>query len=209
MDDNTPMVKRILIAVCIAFGTVLGLVLYYPGLRPQPHQAGQGTPAIGGPFTLVDSKGTRVTEAVLKGHYSLVYFGYTNCPDICPLALHNISLALEMAGPVAESVLPVFITVDPERDTPQIMEQYIANFQPRFLALTGTSTEVAATMQSYRVYAAKAAAAKAAATGDYAMQHTDFIYLMSPDGKYVTHFDRDSKPADIAARLRRELGAHE
>jgi len=206
------MIKRIVIAVCIAFGTLLALVLYYPGMRPQPHPSSTGTAAIGGPFSLVDVHGNRVTEAVLKGHYSLVYFGYTNCPDICPLALHNITQALEMAGPVADTVLPVFITIDPERDTPEALGQYIANFHPRFLALTGTPAEIAAATSGYRVYAAKVEQSKGAAAGaagDYTLSHSDFIYLMGPDGTYVTHFDRDAKPGEIAARLRRELGPRE
>src|SRR4051812_28481865 len=117
------MGKRIAIALLVAAGTVLILLLYLPGMRPQPQSAitVSGQAAIGGPFALEDTKGNAVTESVLAGHYTLVYFGYTFCPDICPLALQNMTTAIMMAGPVAEDVLPLFITIDPARGSKEVI----------------------------------------------------------------------------------------
>jgi protein SCO1/2 len=194
--------KRIVIGLILFLGTLLVLTLYLPGLR-HPTSTVTGTAAIGGPFTLVDTKGNTVTEAVLNGHYSLVYFGYTYCPDICPLALQNMTQALEIAGPVADDVVPVFITIDPERDTPQVMADYIGHFHPRMIGLTGTPEQVSQAEQAYRVYAAKAGGTPG--KNDYLMNHSGFIYLMDKNGKYVTHFTKDVEPKVIAGRIRREL----
>lgn len=201
----TPTRKRILIGLCVVFGTVLALALYLPMMRPAPQTqapAATGKPLIGGAFTLTDQKGNRVTQDVLNGHYSLLYFGFTHCPDVCPLALATITDALKIAGDKGEEVLPVFISVDPERDTPQVMGDYVANFHGRFLALTGTTEEIKAATQAYRVYFAKQAGGS---PDDYAMGHSDFIYLMGPDGAYVTHFRAEDTASDIANRIRREL----
>ena len=161
----SPLRKRILIGLCVVFGTALALTLYLPTVRPSAQQSPQtqaqtqatGKPLIGGAFTLTDQKGNRVTQDVLNGHYSLLYFGFTHCPDVCPLALAAITDALKIVGDKGEEVLPVFISVDPERDTPQVMGDYVANFNPRFLALTGTVEEVKAATHAYRVYFAKKA----------------------------------------------------
>ncbi len=204
------MAKRIATAVVIVAAMVLMLVMYLPGMRPQPQAPGgtvSGSVAIGGPFTLTDTKGNTVTEAALNGRLSLVFFGFTHCPDICPLTLQLITQALELTGPAAETVLPVFITVDPERDTLEAMASYAANFHPRLLALTGTPEQVRLATQSYRVYAAKSPVKDAAGkeTGDYTVNHTGYTYLMDRNGKYVTHFSREATAEDIAARLRQEL----
>jgi protein SCO1/2 len=202
----TPARKRAIIGLCVACGTLLILGLYLPALRqrllpPQETSRTSGTPLIGGAFRLIDAKGRPVTEALLQGHYSLLYFGFTHCPDVCPLALATITDALKIAGPAAETVLPVFITIDPERDTPQIVGDYVANFHPRFVALTGTAEDIRAVTAAYRVYFAKAAGGT---PDDYTMGHSDFIYLMGPDGRYVTHFRAEDTALDIANRLRRE-----
>ena len=158
-----------------------------PGLRPAPapQVVTQCEARIGGAFTLTDAHGKRITDDILKGHYSLMYFGFTHCPDVCPLALGMMTEALKIAGPVAENVVPVFITVDPERDTPQAMGEYVANFHPRFVALTGSVEEVAAMTTAWRVYFAKQGGGN---PDEYTMAHSDFIYLIGPDGRYLTHF---------------------
>ena len=199
------MAKRIAIALAILSATVLILMLYLPDMRPQPPVSMvSGTVAIGGPFTLVDTKGNTVTAADLKGRYSLIYFGYTHCPDVCPLALQTMTQALAAVGPVAEDVQPVFITVDPERDTPEALASYIANFDPHFMALGGTLDQTQAAAKSYKVYAAKEPVKDDAGkdTGDYTMSHTGYIYLMDLDGKYLAHFSSSATPDEIAARLR-------
>lgn len=197
--------KRVLIPAIIAMGTLLLLLMFMPGLRPVPRPpvaTVSGTADIGGAFTLVDQKNNVVTSENLKGKYALVYFGFTNCPDICPLSLQTMTLALDIAGPIGEPVTPIFITVDAERDTPQVMGDYIANFHPRFLALTGTPDQVTQAANAYRVYFQKA---KEEMPGDYLMDHSGFLYFMDPQGTYITHFKPDNTAEQIAARIRQEM----
>lgn len=206
-------IKRLLIALIILLGTLGVLALYHPDLRPKAPPSGQGmstgTVAIGGPFALVDGTGRPFTDADLKGRYSLVFFGFTHCPDICPLTLQVVGAALDLAGPAGEKVTPVFITVDPARDTPEIVGGYAAAFHPRFVALTGAPEQVQAAMQSYKVFARAVPLtdAEGNATGDYTMEHSSLIFLMNPDGGYVTHFSTGASAEDIAAYIRREAGA--
>lgn len=199
------MGKRIAVAVAIMTAMVLILTLYLPGMRPQqPSTAATGAVAIGGPFTLTDARGNAFTDANLQGRYSLIFFGFTHCPDICPLTLQIITQALEAAGPAAEKVQPVFITIDPARDTPEALSAYMAAFDPRFVALTGTTEQVKGAEQSYRVFSAKVPIrdAEGKDTGDYAMNHSGYIYLMDRAGKYLAHFQKDAAPETIAAQLR-------
>jgi len=207
--QKEPVAKRIAIAVAVLAATILVFTLYLPGMRPQQPIAvttnmTAGTVAIGGPFTLVDTKGAAVTEASLEGRYSLIFFGFTHCPDICPLTLQTVTRALEIAGAAADNVQPVFITLDPARDTPETMASYVANFHPRMVGLTGTPEQVTAAAKAYKVYAAKSPIKDAggAETGDYSITHTGYIYLMDRAGKYLAHFDKDVAAEDIAARLR-------
>jgi protein SCO1/2 len=180
------------------------LAFYLPGLREQKPEvrAVSGAAAIGGAFSLLDQTGKTVTAESLKGKYSLVYFGFTHCPDICPLSLSVITQALDIAGPLAEDVTPVFITVDAERDTVTAMADYIANFHPRFLGLTGTPEQTKTAADAYRVYFKKA---NEEAGGGYMMDHSGFVYLMNREGVYVTHFKPDVTPEQMAARLRQEF----
>jgi protein SCO1/2 len=199
--------QRVVVPAIIAMGTLLLLLMFMPGLRPVPKPAVntvQGSAAIGGAFTLVDQRGQTVTSESLKGKYSLVYFGFTHCPDICPVSLQTITQGLEIAGPFGENVTPVFITVDAARDTPQAMADYVANFHPRFLALTGTPEQVRQAGDAYRVYFKKA---QEQTPGEYMMEHSGFIYFMDAEGKYVTHFSADATAEQIAARLRQEFGS--
>jgi len=161
-----------------------------------------GTALIGGPFTLTDQNGQARSEADLQGHYSLIYFGYTFCPDICPTSLSTMSQGIDL---LAESqpakaavVLPVFITVDPERDTVEALASYAGHFHPRMLALTGTTAEVAAAAKAYRIYYQKVTEPGAT---DYLMDHSSIIYLMAPDGTYLAHFTHASTAGDIATGL--------
>jgi protein SCO1/2 len=157
--------------------------------------------AIGGPFRLVDQDGKMVTDADLRGKWSLVYFGYTHCPDACPTALNDIAVALDELGPKRGAVRPVFITVDPERDTPDVLKAYVTAFDTPILALTGTPEEIAQAAKSYRVYYAK----HPEAGGDYSMDHTSVIYVMDPQGRFTASFTHESSPEEIAERLKRLL----
>jgi protein SCO1/2 len=165
---------------------------------------GSGTAAIGGPFRLTDQNGNRVTNETFAGRNMLIYFGYTYCPDICPLSLQNMVAALDELSPAeAERVAPIFITVDPERDTVEQLASYVPLFDDRLIGLTGTDAEIKAAARAYRVYFAKA---EVEGSADYLMDHSSFIYLMGPDGTYRAHFGHDATPQEIAARLRSELG---
>jgi len=158
--------------------------------------------AIGGPFKLVDQNGRMVTNTDLEGKWLLVYFGYTHCPDACPTALNNIALALDDLGIEKKEVRPVFITIDPERDTSQALKDYVAAFGAPILALTGNDAAIAQAANEYRVYYAK----HPEAGGDYSMDHTSIIYVMDPKGRFTASFTGEDPPAEIAARLKKLLG---
>jgi protein SCO1/2 len=157
--------------------------------------------AIGGPFRLVDQNGKAVTDADLKGKWSLVYFGYTHCPDACPTALNDIAIALDQLGPKREAVRSVFITVDPERDTPEVLKDYVTSFDAQILALSGSPEEIARAAKAYRVYYAK----HPEPGGDYSMDHSSVIYVMDPEGRFTASFTHQSTPEEIAERLKKLL----
>jgi protein SCO1 len=156
---------------------------------------------IGGSFRLTDQNGKTVTDVDLKGKWSLIYFGYTHCPDACPTALNDIAIALDELGAKREEVRPVFITVDPERDTTEALKSYVTSFDAPILALTGTPEQVAQAAKAYRVYYAK----HPEAGGDYSMDHSSVIYVMDPQGRFTASFTHESTPEQIAERLKKLL----
>jgi protein SCO1/2 len=160
-----------------------------------------GPAAIGGPFALSDASGARVTEASLKGRPSLVFFGYTHCPDVCPTTLFEMSELLGAMGPDADKVNAYFVTVDPERDTPAAMKDYLSSFDPHLKGLTGTPDEIAKIIAGYRVYARKVPLKD----GDYTMDHTALVYLMDRNGRFVAPFNLKRTPQEAADDLRRYL----
>ncbi|HEY7459848.1 MAG TPA: SCO family protein [Xanthobacteraceae bacterium] len=156
---------------------------------------------VGGAFKLTDHNGHAVTEADFKGKPFLVFFGFTHCPDVCPTALFDMSEALRRLGPDADRARALFITVDPERDTPEKLKQYLSSFDPRIVGLTGTPDEIAAVTKTYKVYAKKVPTEG----GDYTMDHSAIVYLMDRQGRFVAPFNL-KRPADqAAADLRRYL----
>ena len=185
---------RAKLILSIVGGLLLGAVAaiaVFPEAREKlfPQQGAQqssGKALIGGPFTLADTTGKKVTDKDFRGRYMLVFFGFTACPDICPAGLQLMSAALGKIGAKADNVTPIFISVDPARDTPEKIAAYVKNFNDRLVGLTGTPEEVAAVAKAYRVFYEKTP--NEAAPADYGMNHTSIIYLMGPDGEYVTHF---------------------
>lgn len=155
--------------------------------------------SIGGPFTLVDQNGVTRRDTDFRGKLMLVYFGYTFCPDACPTALQAISGALDKLGDRAQEVQPIFVTVDPARDTVEQMKLYASNFHPRLIALTGTGEQIAAAARAYRVYFEKV---KQSGQGDYLVDHSSFVYVMGRDGRYLTHIASDAGPDAMAAALK-------
>ena len=153
--------------------------------------------SIGGPFALQDGDGRTVTDRDFRGRWMLVYFGYTHCPDACPTALQDMATALDDLGAKRQDVAPVFITIDPERDTPAVMKDYVANFGPGITGLSGSLDAVAQAARAYRVYYAKHPTADG-----YDMDHSSIIYLMDPQGRFVANFTHETPPEQIAARLR-------
>jgi protein SCO1/2 len=155
--------------------------------------------AIGGPFRLIDQNGKPVSDADLKGKWQLVFFGYTHCPDTCPTALNEIALALDQLGVKRGEIEIVFITVDPERDTPEVMKSYVQSFDAPIIALTGSADAVAQAAKAYRVYYAK----HPRGDGDYDMDHSAVIYVMNPEGRFTATFTPDSTADAIAQRLQK------
>ena len=158
-----------------------------------------GTAQIGGAFTLTNHLGQQISEKNLLGKYSLVFFGFTYCPDICPIALQNVSAALEMMGPGADQIMPIFITTDPERDTVEKVALFIKGFHKSFVGLTGTVDQVKIATKAYRIYSAKKV--NPDMPGGYSIDHASIIYLMGPDGKYLTHFNHSTPPKVMASRI--------
>jgi len=180
----------------VAAGVLLAL-----GLRETPRGAA-GTAlasAIGGPFRLIDQNGKPFTDADLKGKWHLVFFGYTHCPDACPTALNEMSLALDRLGVKRHEVQVVFITVDPERDTPETLKSYVQSFDAPIVALTGSPQDVAQAAKGYRVFYAK----HPRGDGDYDMDHSAVIYVMNPEGRFTATFTPDSSADAIVQRLQK------
>jgi protein SCO1/2 len=195
--------RQVLIPYLLLAAAVAGGVLWHesekvPGLG---RVVTTGQADIGGPFRLIDHTGKSVSDADFRGRYLLIYFGYSFCPDVCPTTLGVMSQALEMAGDKAARVVPIFITIDPERDTPKVLADYMKAFGPNFVGLTGSVAQIQDVEKKYRVYAVK----KPLAGGNYGMDHSSVLYLMGPDGKLVSFYDEAISPDDLAKDLRQKI----
>jgi len=184
-----------------ALGGAALLVLSQGGQGPAVQTSGQAL--IGGPFTLVGRDGKPVTDQAFRGKYMLVFFGFTHCPDICPAELQVMAAALDELGPKANEIIPIFITLDPERDTPMVVSDYVTNFSPRFVGLTGSSEQIAAAAKAYRVVYSKFQQDKT--SSDYSIDHSALVYLMGKDGEYITHFAYGTPASQMTETLRRYL----
>ncbi len=162
-----------------------------------------GQALVGGPFTLTDHTGRRVTDQDFRGRFMIVFFGFTFCPDVCPTALQVMAAALDKIGSKAEQITPVLITVDPERDTPEQMAMYVKSFHPRLVGLTGAPDEIAAVAKAYRAYFKRVPDPKS--SGGYTMDHSAIIYVMGPDGAFRTHFTYTVDANAMAERLTKLL----
>lgn len=199
---------RTKLIVSIVAGLVLGGLGAFTLFGSSSNMSGtatqSGTALIGGPFQLSDTSGKPVSDADFRGRYMLVFFGFTNCPDICPAGLQLISAALDKLGDKADKVVPIFVSVDPERDTPQKLALYVKNFDDRVVGLTGTPEQVDAIAKTYRVFFEKTP--NEAAPQEYGINHTSIIYLMGPDGKYVDHFTPMTGIDTMVEKLDKRLG---
>ncbi|RTM08648.1 MAG: SCO family protein [Bradyrhizobiaceae bacterium] len=191
--------RPLVIATAFAASLVVGLLIMFWAMGGASKLAQPA--AIGGPFQLTDQNGKAVTDKSLKGKPTLIFFGYTHCPDVCPTSLFEISEVLRAMGKDADRVNAVFISVDPERDTPAIMKDYLSSFDPHLEGLSGDPAETAKVITSYRVYAKKVPTKD----GDYTMDHTALIYLMDRDGRFVSPFNLKRTPEEAAADLKKYL----
>jgi cytochrome oxidase Cu insertion factor (SCO1/SenC/PrrC family) len=208
-----PMNPRLILVSLVFFmvGAAAALVVLSDRLaQPAPRFIKvEGKAAIGGDFALTDHTGKRVTQAEFAGSHMLVFFGFTSCPDICPTALQTMAQAIDLLGERGERVVPVFVTIDPERDTVERVADYVGQFHGRMAGLTGTRQEIQAVAKAYRVYFEKVG--DESSSDDYAMDHTSVIYLMDGNGEYAAHFSFNAGAEEIARRtgeiLRRKPGS--
>jgi protein SCO1/2 len=181
---------------------ILSLVVIWsaPFLRAaKPTEGGSGKAAIGGHFSLTDQHGKTVTDTQFRGKPMLVFFGFTHCPDICPLTVGNFSALLESMGKDGAALAAIFISVDPRRDTPEVLKSYFANFDSRIIALTGSYEQIDQAASAYKAYYDASPDEKAMQHGgEYMVNHSGYIYLMDKNGEYVRHFNYDASPADLA-----------
>jgi protein SCO1/2 len=191
--------RPLVIATAFAASLVVGLLIMFWSMGGIGKVAQPA--AIGGPFQLTDQNGKAVTDKDLKGKPTLIFFGYTHCPDVCPTSLFEISEVLRALGKDADKVNAVFISVDPERDTPATMKDYLSSFDPHLEGLSGDPAETAKVITSYRVYAKKVPTRD----GDYTMDHTALIYLMDREGRFVSPFNLKRTPEEAAADLKKYL----
>jgi cytochrome oxidase Cu insertion factor (SCO1/SenC/PrrC family) len=195
--------KEALIPYLLLVAAMAGGILWHesesvPGLG---RTVTSGRVDVGEPFRLVDQDGKPRASSDFHGRYQLIYFGYTNCPDVCPTTLGVIASALDKLGADANRIVPIFITVDPAYDTPAILKSYVKAFGPRFVGLTGSASQIAAVEKAYRVYAAK----RPLGNGQYGYDHSSVIYLMGPDGKLVSFYDELILPDALAKDLRAKI----
>jgi protein SCO1/2 len=166
-----------------------------------PRVTSSGTASVGGPFTLVATDGATVSDQTYRGKWRIIYFGYTFCPDACPVALAKLSTALEKVGPGAGKLQALFITVDPQRDTQRVMSEYLKSFDSRIAGLTGSQAQIDSIVKEYRVYAAP----QKTGGSDYLVDHSAYFYVMDPQGNFVNVLDPDLTGEEIADRLRKAM----
>ncbi|MDA0306442.1 MAG: SCO family protein [Proteobacteria bacterium] len=198
------MPRSLFIFVLVAVMGAAGLWIW--NLVPGPAERAAPSPAatIGGPFTLVDHHGKTVHEADFRGRHLLVFFGYTFCPDVCPTAMLNVSEAMTLIGDKADKVHALFISIDPERDTPEVMKSFVENFHPAITGLTGTPEQVKVAANSYRVRYGKEKA-EGGPKDDYLMFHSASILLMDGKGEFLRAFRHDTTPEEMAKKVREFL----
>lgn len=195
------MKKTFFLAGLLVGIVILFAVIYMPQTQTNNNTATtSGKVLIGGTFTLTDTEGNNVHDTDFRGKLMLVYFGFTYCPDICPLGLQTISEAMDMLKDKQDDVQPLFVTIDPERDNVEQMKSYMAHFSDRIRGLTGTKEQISQAAEAYRIYYNKVPNSD---NTDYLMDHSSFIYLMDRNGEYITHFPSSATAEQIAETIRK------
>jgi len=199
LSNKQALIPYLLLVAALAGGLLWHESEMVPGLG-RTVITGQAT--VGGPFRLTDQAGKTVTDADFRGRYMLVYFGYSFCPDVCPTTLSVMSQTLQKLGAdYSRRIVPVFITIDPARDTPKVLADYMKAFGPNFIGLTGSDADIKAVEKEYRVYAVK----RPLDNGNYGMDHSSVLYLMGPNGKMVSVYDEAISPDDLAKDLKQKI----
>lgn len=205
-SPSRPLYRGMLLGLAVVALLAGGLLAarHYWGMGggSAPVASDDATASIGGPFTLVDQHGRTVTERDFRGRWLLVYFGFTYCPDVCPTSLARNGDAVTLLGDKGKQVVPVLITVDPERDTPEKLKDYVVSFHPQAVGLTGTPEQIAAVAREYRVYYAKA---RQDAGEDYLVDHSSITYLIGPDGRFVKFFRHEASAEEMADYVNKRL----
>jgi protein SCO1 len=199
MNAATSRVLLVLSAFLAGLVVFFTVILIVTGRNPAPVVSAAAN--IGGPFRLTDQDGKPITDQDLKGRPFLVFFGFTHCPDVCPTALFEVSEIMRKLGPDADRTRALFVTVDPERDTPEKLKDYLSSFDPHVIGVTGDAAAIAAVAKAYRVYSKKVPLDG----GGYTMDHTAIVYLMGKDGRFISPFNLKRKPDVAAAELRKYL----
>ena len=198
--NKQALIPYLLLILALAGGVLWHESRQVPGLGKV---VSTGIADVGGPFRLVDHTGKTVTERDFRGRYMLIYFGYSYCPDVCPTTLGVVAEALQKLGSQGQRVTPILITIDPERDTPQVLAEYMKAFGPTFVGLTGSEAAIKDAEKKYRVYAAKKPLdSSKGSEGNYGVDHSSVLYLMGPDGRLVNFYDEAVSPDDLAKDLR-------
>lgn len=205
MENNSSKLSKIIIALSVIIAAISLYILVVIELPDKPLAGQGGAPddeaLIGGNFTLTDHNGNEFSSDLMKGRLSLVYFGFTFCPDICPTSLQKLTNVLTILDKYQIDVLPIFITVDPSRDTKELLKEYLGHFHPKFIGLTGTEKDINKVADLYKVFYARAEGADKA--GDkYMIDHSSFVYLMDKNGKYLKHFYMATKAEEIVDFIR-------
>ncbi len=196
--NKQALIPYLLLILALAGGILWHESRLVPGLG---RTITTGVADVGGPFRLTDQSGKTVTDQDFRGRYMLIYFGYSFCPDVCPTTLGVMAEALQKLGPQERRVVPIFITIDPARDTPKVLGDYMKAFGPQFVGLTGNDAVIKDVEKRYRVYAVKRPLEK----GGYGMDHSSVLYLMGPNGKLVSFYDEAISPDDLAKELRAKI----
>jgi protein SCO1 len=198
--------RLVAIGMLAAFAGILGALTLIPGaidgLLPKQVKITTGKALVGGPFQLTSHTGKRVRDKDFRNKVMIVDFGFTYCPDVCPAALQLITAALDKIGDKADRVAPLFITVDPERDTPEQLKLYMSSFHKNLVGLTGSAEEISQVAKAYRVYYRKV---KNETLSDYTMDHSSLIYLMDGNGEFITYFPHTASPDKMAEKLAAEV----
>jgi cytochrome oxidase Cu insertion factor (SCO1/SenC/PrrC family) len=204
LRNRQALIPYLLLAAALAGGLLWHESELVPGLGKSVIT---GQADVGGPFRLIDQTGKSVSDADFRGRYMLVYFGYSFCPDVCPTTLAVMAQALDKLGPErARRVVPVFITIDPARDTPKVLGDYMKAFGPSFVGLTGSEAAIKDAEKKYRVYAVKKPLDPSKGMkGGYGVDHSSVLYLMGPNGKLVSFYDEAVSPDDLAKDIRQKI----